>query len=84
MHAPRVIGFVVRGKADTDHAGDVVIRISRTGCVTCLNSSPTCWFSRKKNSVGSSSFGSEFTAMKKTCEYLRGFKHKLHNYGNFV
>ena len=47
----------------------------------CSNSSPIYWFSKKKNSVESSSFGSEFTAMNQTCECLRGFKCKLQTMG---
>jgi hypothetical protein len=39
------------------------------------------WFSKKQNSVESSSFSSEFIAMKKCCEYLRGLRYKLRMMG---
>jgi hypothetical protein len=37
--------------------------------------------SRKQTSVESSSFGSEFVAMKQCCEYLRGLRYKLRMMG---
>jgi hypothetical protein len=47
-----------RGKAmqmtvfvDTDHAGDVLTRRSRTGVLVYLNRSPILWYSKKQNSV---------------------------------
>ena len=64
MSAPRGIVFTDRGKVDAEHDVDAVTRRSRTGFIEFLNSFPTCWFSRKQNSVESSPFGSKFTAMK--------------------
>jgi hypothetical protein len=46
-----------------------------------LNSALVCWNSRKQASVESSSFGSEFVAMKQCCEYLRGLRYKLRMMG---
>ena len=46
-----------------------------------LNSSPVQWFTKKQTSVESSSFGSEFVAMKHCCEYLRGLRYKLRMMG---
>ena len=37
--------------------------------------------SKKQTSVESSSFGSEFIAMKQCCEYLRGLRYKLRMLG---
>ena len=79
--APRGIGFTARGKVIADHAAHVFTRIIRKGLITCFNSSPMCWFYKKQNSVESSSFCSEFTVMKQTCECLRDFKHKLQMMG---
>ena len=70
MPQPRGLGFVTIGKVDADHAADTVTRRSRTGFVVYLNCAPICWFSKKQSSVESSSFGSEFVAMKQLCEYL--------------
>ena len=46
-----------------------------------INSALVYWWSKKQNSVESSSFGSEFIAMKQVCEYLRGLRYKLRMMG---
>ena len=72
MPEPRGLGFIMCAKVDTDHASDTVTRRSRTGFFAYLNCTSIYWWSKKQNSVESSSFGSEFIAMKQCCEYLRG------------
>jgi hypothetical protein len=81
MPEPRGLGFVMRAKVDADHAGDTVTRRSRTGFIIYLNSAPIYWSSKKQTSVESSSFGSEFIAMKQCCEYLRGLRYRLRMMG---
>ena len=49
---------------DADHAGIVVKRRSQTGIVQFLNGAPIDWYSKKKNSVEGSTFGSEFNALR--------------------
>ena len=77
MPKPRGAGFVTRAKLDDDHAADDITRRSKTGFIVCANWAPMCWHSKKQNSVKSSSFGSEFSAMKACCEYLRSYEHIL-------
>ena len=81
MPQPRGLGFVTTGKNNADHAAGTITRRSRTGFVVYLNCAPICWFSKKQSSVESSSFGSEFVAMKQLCEYLRGLRFKLQMMG---
>ena len=81
MPEPRGLGFVIRAKVDADHASDTVSRRSRTGFLVYLNSALTYWWSKKQTSIESSSFGSEFIAMKQCCEYLRGLRYKLRMLG---
>ena len=81
MPEPRGMGFVIRAKVDADHASDTVTRRSRTGFLVYLNCAPVHWWSKKQTSVESSSFGSEFIAMKQCCEYLRGLRYKLRMMG---
>jgi hypothetical protein len=71
----------MRAKVDADHAGDTVTRRSRTGFLVYLNCALIYWLSKKQASVESSSFGSEFVAMKQCCEYLRGLRYKLRMMG---
>ena len=46
-----------------------------------LNSALVYWFSKKQSSVESSTFVSEFTAIKQSCEYIRGLRYKLRMMG---
>ena len=77
MITPRGLGFRIIVYVDADHAGDTITRRSRTGFIVFLNKSPIYWMSKKQNSVETSSFGSEFMAMKHCCEYVRGLRIKL-------
>ena len=81
MPEPRGQGFVISAKVDADHASDTVTRRSRTGFFVYLNCAPVYWLSKKQTSCESSSFGSEFVAMKQCCEYLRGLRYKLRMMG---
>ena len=75
------MGFVMSVCVDADHAGDSITRRSRTGFTVFLNSSPIHWMSKKQASIESSTFGSEFTAMKQCTECLRGLRCKLRMMG---
>ena len=75
------MGFVMSAKVDADHAADTTTRRSRTGFIVFLNCAPIHWMSKKQTGVESSSFGSEFVAMKQCCEYLRGLRYKLRMLG---
>jgi len=66
---------IPRGKAvmticlvDAGHAGDHATRRSRTGALILINRSPITWLSKKQTSIETSSFGSEFTALKQATE----------------
>ena len=72
----RGFGFIINAQVDADHAGDMVPRRSRTGFLVYVNRALVYWHSKKQNSVESSSFGSEFMAMKACCEYIRGLRYK--------
>ena len=77
MPEAREPSMVMRAFVDSDHAGDTATRRSRTHFIIFLNNSPICWFSKCQTSVETSSFGSEFVAMKLCCEYIRGLRYKL-------
>jgi hypothetical protein len=66
---------------DSDHAGDTVTRRSRTGVLIFCNRAPITWVSRKQASIETSSFGSEFTAMKVATEMIEGLRYKLRMMG---
>jgi hypothetical protein len=58
------------------------VDISRTGFLVWINSCLVYFLSKKQTSVETSSFGSEFVAMKQCCEYLRGLRYKLRMTGS--
>ena len=66
---------------DSDHAGDEVSRRSRTGVLVFCNTSPTVFHSKKQGCTCTSSFGSEFTAMKTAVELVEGLRYKLRMVG---
>ena len=49
---------------DSDHAGELCTRQSRTGYLIFMNGSPIYWFSKKITSIETSTFGAELCAMK--------------------
>ena len=77
MPQSRGFRFKLRAYVDSDHTGDNLTRYSRTGFLVQLNSAPIYWTSKKQGSIETSSSGSEFTAMKNCCKYLRGLRYKL-------
>ena len=78
---PLGLEMIMRAYVDADHAADSITRRSRTGFLVYLQSAPIHWLSKKQNSVETSSFGSEFMAMKHCTEYIRGLRYKLRMMG---
>ena len=64
MPNPRGRGFIVSAYFDSDHDGDTVTRIPRTGFFIYNNNALVYCMSKKQVSIETSSFGSEFVAMK--------------------
>jgi Reverse transcriptase (RNA-dependent DNA polymerase) len=62
---------------DADHAADVDTRRSRTGVLFYLNRSPILWYTKRQNSVETSTFGSEFMATKTAVELIKAMRYKL-------
>ena len=72
MPEPRGVSLTMCVFVDSDHAGETVTRRSRTGFAIFLNSAPIYWYSKRQARIETSSFGSEFVALKQACEYVRG------------
>jgi len=66
---------------DASHAANLVTRQSRTGVLIYVNKAPIIWYSKKQNSVETSSFGSEAQALKTGVELLEGLRYKLRMMG---
>ena len=78
-NAPKPLGkeMQMTSYIDTDHVGDIVMRRSRTGILLFLNRSPIMWQSKKQASIETSTFGSEFMALKATVEMIKGLRYKV-------
>ena len=66
---------------DSDHVGNTVTRRSQTGLLLFVNHAPIVWYSKHQNKVETSTFGSEFIAMKTAVEQIEALRYKLHMFG---
>ena len=66
---------------DADHAGNRVTRRSHTGIIVFGNMAPIQWLSKRQNTVESSTFGSEFVALRTAVEMMDGIRYKLKMFG---
>jgi hypothetical protein len=66
---------------DADHAGNTVTRKSHTGILIFLNMAPTSWYSKRQNTVESSTYSSEFVALKTAIEQIIALRYKLRMMG---
>jgi hypothetical protein len=78
---PRGKEIDLRLFVDSDHAGDQLVRRSRTGFLIYLNMAPIVWFSKRQPTIETSVFGAEFVAMKNGMETMRGLRYKLRMMG---
>jgi hypothetical protein len=78
---PRGKPVVLTLFVDSDHAGDMMTRRSRTGFVQMANMAPIAWYSKKQGSVEAATFGSEFVALKTGMEANRSLRYKLRMMG---
>ena len=81
--APRPRGNVASTHCfvDADHAGNCVTRCSQTGILLFLNRAPIIWYSKRQNTVETSTFGSEFVAMRIAVELIEALRYKLRMFG---
>ena len=82
-NAPKTRGKSVQLNVycDADHAGDRITRRSHTGIIIYANMSPISWYSRKQNTVETSTFGSEYVALKIAIEKVISLRYKLRMMG---
>ena len=66
---------------DADHASNTVTRRSQTGILIFLNRAPIVWYSKQQNTMETSTFGSEFIAMRTAVEHIEALRYKLCMFG---
>jgi hypothetical protein len=82
-HMPKPLGTPVKIHCfvDADHAGNLATRRSHTGVLIFVNMAPIVWYSKRQNTVKSSTFGSEFVALRTAVELIVGLRYKLRMFG---
>ncbi|KAL7577136.1 hypothetical protein ACA910_019738 [Epithemia clementina (nom. ined.)] len=66
---------------DANHAGCRITRQWYTCILLFLQRAPIMWYSKQQNTVETSTFGSEFVAMKTAIEMVEAFHYKLRMMG---
>jgi len=66
---------------DANHAGNVVTRRSHTGILIFVQNAPIIWYSKRQNTVESSTFGSELVALRIAKEQVVALRYKLRMFG---
>jgi len=80
---PEALGKSVKVSCfvDANHAGNVVTRRSHTGVLIFVQNTPITWFSKKQNTVESSTFGSEIVALRQARDLIVALRYKLRMFG---
>ena len=81
MPEPLDEGVNVSCFVDADHAGNKITRQSHTGVILFFNRAPIVWYSKQQNTVESTTFGSEFVAMRQAMDMIEGLIYKLRMFG---
>ena len=82
-HMPEPLGLPMKITAfvDSDHAGNVVTRRSHSGYFIFMQNALMFSFSKKQNTVESSTYGSELVAMRQVRDKLIEFRLKCKSIG---
>ena len=81
MPKPRGRSITTTAYVDASHAANKVTRRSHTGYIIFVNRAPIIWFSKRQNTVESSTFSSEFIALKTCMEHIVALRYKLRMFG---
>ena len=78
---PRGNPILISCFVDADHAGNRITRSSHTGIIIFCNRAPIQWYSKRQNTVDSSSFGPKFIALRIATEMIEALRYKLRMFG---
>ena len=81
MPEPRGKSVNISAFVDADHVGNRITRRSHTGIIIYVNMAPIIWYSKRQNTVETSTFGSEFVALKIAVELIDSLVYKLRMFG---
>jgi len=77
MPTPKGKTVQITTYVDTDHAHDQVTRRSVTGILLFVNNTPIKWYSKRQNTVETSTYGAESVALRIAIELIIEFRCKL-------
>jgi hypothetical protein len=77
MPMPRGRGLEVTAYVDASHAANKITRRSHSGYVVFLNRAPVLRYSKRQNTVETSTFSAEFIALKVCLEAIEHLRFKL-------
>ena len=66
---------------EVDHAGNLLTRQYHTGIIIFVNNYPIIWYSKRQNTVESSSFGSKFISFRIATKMIEGLRYKIRMFG---
>ena len=81
MPMPRGRDLEITAYVDASHAANKVTRCSHSGYVVFLNRAPILWYSKRQNTVETSTFSAEFIALKVCLEAVEHLRFKLRCFG---
>ena len=78
---PRGKAIQINAFVNVDHAGNKMTRQSHTGFIIFMNMAPGYWYSKRQNSVETSTYSSEMVALRIVAEKIIDLRYKLHMFG---
>jgi hypothetical protein len=81
MPEPRGKALRISCFVDADHAENVMTRRSHTGILIFVNNALVGWYSKRQNTVETSTFGSECVALRIAMEQVEALRYKLRMFG---
>ena len=66
---------------DENYACNLLNRRSHSGILIYVNNTSVIWYSKRQNTVETSSFGSEFIAFRIATELVESLRYKLRGFG---
>ena len=79
--APHGRSIQINAFVDADHAGNKVSRRSHIDFIIFMNMAPICWYSKRQNSVETSTYSSEMVALRIISEKIINLRYKLRMFG---
>ena len=84
MPEPKGKSIIVSCFVDSNHAGPVITRRSHSGILIYFQDAPILSFSKRQNTVKSSSFGSEFVALRTAKDMFVALRNKPRMFGVLI